>query len=166
MLDFRSVSEQIFLETSHRVEKKRQGVISSVTSFRPPDRAHVFIEPFALLHAKTQVQRARVYRCAFSDRHASLIYSFLIPADDKKYGAFISYHFSTEMDKFAQQQTRDATAATLTSLESLGYRVYDENRDGFPSESEWRISSLCIQFLSIATWPIVNIGCFTSSVAL
>nr|CAB3260461.1 uncharacterized protein LOC100175496 [Phallusia mammillata] len=59
--------------------------------------------------------------------------------DDKKYGAFISYHFSTEMDKFAQQQTRDATAATLSNLESLGYRVYDENRDGF--QSEMRVDS-------------------------
>ncbi|XP_078495037.1 X-linked interleukin-1 receptor accessory protein-like 2 [Ciona intestinalis] len=50
--------------------------------------------------------------------------------DNKCYGAFLSYHFSTDMDKFAKQLTRDAVSVVRDGLEGLGYRVYDEVKDG------------------------------------
>jgi len=50
--------------------------------------------------------------------------------DDKPYAAFLSYHFSTESDKFAQEQVRYASAAVRDVLDGMGFRVYDEKRDG------------------------------------
>ncbi|XP_076813056.1 uncharacterized protein LOC143459699 [Clavelina lepadiformis] len=57
-------------------------------------------------------------------------FSSYVP-DDKKYGAFLSYHFSTEIDKFAQHQARDAVAAVRSEMEILGYKIYDEHKNGY-----------------------------------
>ena len=61
-----------------------------------------------------------------------------IVADDKKFGAFITYYFSRDLDKFSQQQAQDAVATVRETLTALGYSVCDEYKDG--SEPGGRLS--------------------------
>jgi len=44
------------------------------------------------------------------------------------------------MDKFAQKQTHDACLSSREVLENLGYRVYDEHRDGNSSGSKFAVA--------------------------
>ena len=56
--------------------------------------------------------------------------------DNKLYGAYLSYHYSTNMDKFAKEQTSDAVSMVRDELVNLGFSVYDEIKDGIYIESK------------------------------
>jgi len=58
-------------------------------------------------------------------------------SDNKLFGAYLSYHFSTNMDKFAKEQTRDAVSVVRDELINLGFTIHDEIKDGMYIESEF-----------------------------
>ncbi|XP_076811243.1 uncharacterized protein LOC143455936 isoform X1 [Clavelina lepadiformis] len=49
--------------------------------------------------------------------------------DDKEYGAYISYHYTKELDTFAQDYTSQSVHVTCEKLQELGYKIYDEHKD-------------------------------------
>ena len=63
--------------------------------------------------------------------------------DDKKYGAMLAYNFSsTDMDKFAGEQIQTSVPKIRKLLESMGYKVLDERKDGFLAGGEQGIGLL------------------------
>ncbi|XP_078494494.1 X-linked interleukin-1 receptor accessory protein-like 2 [Ciona intestinalis] len=91
-----------------------------------------------------------VYTRAFWKKHFK---SYTTEKHD--FGAYLSYQFSTEMDIFSQQQSRDALAATCDALETLGYRLFDENRDGqnngYIAENSMQSMAKCHRVVIILT---------------
>ena len=59
-------------------------------------------------------------------------------SDDKEYGALLAYNFSHDMDKITRDHVRLSIHLVRDLLESKGYRVHDENKDGFISGSKWQ----------------------------
>nr|XP_002122649.1 single Ig IL-1-related receptor-like [Ciona intestinalis] len=76
-------------------------------------------------------------------------------SETNDFGAYLSYQYSTEMDIFSQQQSRDALATTRDTLEKLGYRLFDENRDGqsngYIAESSIQSMAKCHRVVIILT---------------
>ena len=52
-----------------------------------------------------------------------------ILADDKKYGVSLAYHFSREIDVFAQTTVKESIQKIRHTLEKMGYLVYDEKKN-------------------------------------
>ncbi|CAK8683890.1 unnamed protein product [Clavelina lepadiformis] len=50
--------------------------------------------------------------------------------DDKKYGAYIDYHYSIDIDMFAGEEIKHFVNLTRKELVGLGFRVYDDHKDG------------------------------------
>ncbi|XP_076811330.1 uncharacterized protein LOC143457054 [Clavelina lepadiformis] len=79
--------------------------------------------------------------------------------DDKKYGAYISYHYTNELDKFALDYTSYCVRYTCGKLEGLGYKIYDEHKD---SNNGLRVDNLlesikkCHRVVIILTSQYIN----------
>ncbi|CAK8683889.1 unnamed protein product [Clavelina lepadiformis] len=50
--------------------------------------------------------------------------------NDKKYGAYIDYHYSIDIDMFAGEEIKHFVNLTRKELVGLGFRVYDDHKDG------------------------------------
>ncbi|CAK8683896.1 unnamed protein product [Clavelina lepadiformis] len=79
--------------------------------------------------------------------------------DDKKYGAYISYHYTNELDKFALDYTSYCVGYTCGKLEGLGYKIYDEHKE---SNNGLRVDNLlesikkCHRVVIILTSQYIN----------
>ena len=67
--------------------------------------------------------------------------------DDKSYGAFLSYHYSSDLDPQTQQITKEAVNLTRRVVQDLGYRIFDEHIGFLPGSKylvEYNFSSLIL----------------------
>jgi len=57
-------------------------------------------------------------------------------SDDKMYGVTLAYHFSTDLDTFAQSEIQETIPMIRSLLEEMGYKVHDE-RENYQAEGEY-----------------------------
>ena len=62
--------------------------------------------------------------------------------DDKPYGAYLSYHFSSDLDKFAQEDLHQVVTEVRVKIEELGFKTYDETRDGIYTAGNCQLLTL------------------------
>jgi len=48
----------------------------------------------------------------------------------------LSYNYSNDMDQFTQHYIKSSIDLVREILEAKGYKVHDENKDGFSAESK------------------------------
>ena len=50
-------------------------------------------------------------------------------SDDKEFGVYLAYHFSQDLDKFAQSDVKQLIPWISELLKTMGYKVYDKTMD-------------------------------------